>query len=88
VVKLGADGAAIRIGGTMLHVPAPAVVVVDTTGAGDAFDAGLIDAVLSGADSQEMLQRAALCGALSVRAAGALNGLPTRLELEGIHEQS
>ena len=39
VVKLGADGAAIRTGGTMLLVPAPAVDVVDTTGAGDAFDA-------------------------------------------------
>jgi sugar/nucleoside kinase (ribokinase family) len=88
VVKLGADGAAIRTGGKMLQVPAPAVDVVDTTGAGDAFDAGLIDAVLSGADAQEMLQRAALCGALSVRTAGALNGLPTRQELEGIHEQS
>ena len=60
VVKLGAEGAAIRTGGRMLHVSSMAVDVVDTTGAGDAFDSGLIDAVLSGADAHEMLQRAVL----------------------------
>jgi len=88
VVKLGADGAAIRTGGRMLQVPSPDIKVVDTTGAGDAFDAGLIDAVLAGADAEEMLRRAAACGALSTRAAGSLNGLPTRQELEDIHGQS
>ena len=88
VVKLGPDGAAIRVKGKMLHAFPPEIDVIDTTGAGDAFDAGLIDAVLSGADPEEMLRRAATCGALSIRTAGALNGLPTRQELEGIHEQS
>jgi len=88
VVKLGADGAAIRTGGRMLQFPSPCIEVLDTTGAGDAFDAGLIDAVLSGADAEEMLRRAAACGALSTRTAGALNGLPTRQEIEDIHGQS
>jgi sugar/nucleoside kinase (ribokinase family) len=82
VIKLGAQGAAIRTGGKMLRVPSPPVAVVDTTGAGDAFNAGLIDALLSGADAEEILRRAAACGALSTRTAGALNGLPTRQELE------
>lgn len=86
VVKLGPEGAAIRTCGKMLHVPSPAIQVVDTTGAGDAFDAGLIDAVLDGADAMEMLRRAATCGALSTRMAGALSGLPNRAELEGFHE--
>lgn len=88
VVKLGPDGAAIRTGGKMLQIPSPRIEVVDTTGAGDAFDAGLIDAVVAGADAEEMLQRAAACGALSTRTVGALNGLPTRQELEAIHGQS
>ncbi len=82
VIKLGAQGAAIRTGGKMLRVPSPQVAVVDTTGAGDTFNAGLIDALLSGADAEEMLRRAAVCGALSTRTAGALNGLPTRRELK------
>jgi sugar/nucleoside kinase (ribokinase family) len=87
VVKLGADGAAIRIDGKMLRVPSPEVSVVDTTGAGDAFDAGLIDAILDGADAVEMLRRASGCGALSTRMAGGLMGLPTREKLEEIYEQ-
>jgi sugar/nucleoside kinase (ribokinase family) len=48
----------------------------------------LIDAVLAGADAEEMLRQAAACGALSTRMAGALNGLPTRQELEDTHGQS
>ncbi len=84
VVKLGAEGAAIHANGSMLHVPSPATKVVDTTGAGDAFDAGLIDAVLDGAGAREALLRAAACGALSTRSPGALNGLAMREELEGI----
>jgi sugar/nucleoside kinase (ribokinase family) len=88
VVKLGPDGAAIRTSGRMLQIPSPVIKVVDTTGAGDAFDAGLIDAVLAGADAEEMLRQAAACGALSTRMAGALNGLPTRQELEDTHGQS
>lgn len=88
VVKLGANGAAMHDGQRMLHVAPPAVEVVDTTGAGDAFDAGLIDAMLDGADPLEALQRAAACGALSTRTAGALNGLADRTELEEAYEQS
>jgi sugar/nucleoside kinase (ribokinase family) len=88
VVKLGAEGAAIHTGGRMLQVASPAVEVVDTTGAGDAFDAGLIDALLDGADALEALRRAAACGALSTRAVGALNGLARRQDLEEIYEQS
>jgi sugar/nucleoside kinase (ribokinase family) len=85
VVKLGPAGAAIHTNGAMLQVPSPDVAVVDTTGAGDAFDAGLIDAVLDDAAPIEILRRASACGALSTRAAGALNGLATRTNLEEIH---
>ena len=87
VVKMGAEGAAIHANGDMLQVPSPDIEVIDTTGAGDAFDAGLIDAVLDGADSLETLRRAAACGALSTRTAGALKGLATRTELETVYEQ-
>jgi sugar/nucleoside kinase (ribokinase family) len=85
VVKLGAEGAAMHTNGSMLHVPSLATSVVDTTGAGDAFDAGLIDAVLDGADARQTLLRAAACGTLSTRRPGALNGLAMRQELETLH---
>jgi ribokinase len=88
VVKMGPEGAAIHTNGNILQVPSPDIEVIDTTGAGDAFDAGLIDAVLDGADALETLRRAATCGALSTRTAGALRGLATRDELETVYQQS
>jgi sugar/nucleoside kinase (ribokinase family) len=69
-------------------VGSPEVQVVDTTGAGDAFDAGLIDALLDGAGPLQALRRAAICGALSTRSAGALNSLASRAELEKFYGQS
>jgi sugar/nucleoside kinase (ribokinase family) len=50
VVKLGARGClAVGPGGAELSAPAPAVQVADTTGAGDAFNAGLVHALDCGA---------------------------------------
>lgn len=88
VVKMGAKGAAFRNKGRTIEVPSLPVPVVDTTGAGDAFDAGLIDALLDGADLHEMVRRGCACGALSTRSAGALSGLAGREELEDIFCES
>jgi len=88
IVKLGSRGAAMRQGGSTLRVPSPHVEVVDTTGAGDAFDAGFIDGLLDEASGEECLRRGCICGCLSVRAAGALLGLPDRNELSDFYGQS
>lgn len=82
VVKLGAEGAMMRCGDATIRASCPAVRTVDTTGAGDAFNAGFIDALLDGKGSGECLRRGCVCGSLSTRAAGALRGLPTRSEFE------
>ena len=74
--------------GVPYQVSSPLVEAVDTTGAGDAFDAGFIDALLDGASPEDCLKRACICGALSTRAAGALSALPEREEVEQIHEQT
>jgi sugar/nucleoside kinase (ribokinase family) len=56
VVKLGADGALWTNGSDELTAPAEAVeTVVDLTGAGDAFSAGLLAARLAGAGPREAL---------------------------------
>ena len=50
IVKLGPSGCfAVGPDGSELAVPAPAVTVADTTGAGDAFNAGLVHALAHGA---------------------------------------
>jgi sugar/nucleoside kinase (ribokinase family) len=59
VVKLGARGClAVGPDGTELEVPAPAVDVADTTGAGDAFNAGLVHALDGGAPWTDALEAA------------------------------
>ncbi len=88
VLKLGAKGAAMMLEGRELYSERVPVKVVDTTGAGDAFNAGLIDAVLDGLSAEETLRRACICGALSTRASGALSGLPTRKDLEEFYGQA
>ena len=88
VVKLGSCGAAMWRQDERWAVASPEVKVVDTTGAGDAFDAGFIDGLLDGATGEECLRRGCVCGGLSTRVAGALGGLPDREEFNECYEQS
>jgi sugar/nucleoside kinase (ribokinase family) len=59
VVKLGRSGC-LGVGpdGVEIAAPAPAVTVTDTTGAGDAFNAGMIHALAGGAGWHEALSQA------------------------------
>jgi sugar/nucleoside kinase (ribokinase family) len=88
VVKLGPRGAATLRQDHFYEMTPPDVQVVDTTGAGDAFDAGFIDAWLSGADIEEQLRRACICGSLSTRARGALTALPSRQEMLDVMQEN
>ena len=54
----------------MLHRRAEEVPVVDTTGAGDAFNAGFIDAWLSSQSEEACLAAGITFGSLAVQAAG------------------
>lgn len=87
VVKLGKAGASMIANGVRYASPPPSISVIDTTGAGDVFDAGFIDAHLDALAPEVCLRRACTCGALSTRAAGALAALPDRIELERVSGQ-
>jgi sugar/nucleoside kinase (ribokinase family) len=83
VVKRGAAGAvAARPGDDLVSVDAMPVDPVDTTGAGDSFNAGFLLAWLRGEDLRSCLELAAACGALSTRAIGGVDGQPTLAEAE------
>jgi sugar/nucleoside kinase (ribokinase family) len=88
IVKLGSRGAVMMADGSTYEISSPMVDVVDTTGAGDAFNAGFIDALLDGANPDECLRRACIVGGLSTRVAGALRALPHREEIVEIYEQT
>jgi sugar/nucleoside kinase (ribokinase family) len=71
VVTLGEDGALWTDGSEMLRVSAPAADVVDTTGAGDAFAAGLLAARARGAGPREALEAGCALAARAVTVTGA-----------------
>ncbi len=76
VVTTGADGALAAIGPHRLHSPALEIEAVDTTGAGDAFHAGLIWALFQGYPAASALGAAQVVAGLSCTALGAQRGLP------------
>jgi len=78
VVKRGANGATSMSGGQIIQSPGFRVNVVDTTGAGDSFDAGFILArVVRGMPVEESLRFANACGALCVTGYGGTAAQPT-----------
>lgn len=74
VVTLGAQGADVHQGGTVRHVEAPAVVAVDTTGAGDCFAAALAFHLGAGTDLITATREACAAAAVSVTRRGARGG--------------
>ncbi|MCZ7887254.1 MULTISPECIES: carbohydrate kinase family protein [Agrobacterium] len=69
-LKGGAQGAWVSSQRGLRHVAAQKVPVIDTTGAGDAFNAGFLDAWLEGQDEQRCLKAGVAAGSLAVQAAG------------------
>jgi ribokinase len=77
MVTLGAAGALVaHPGGTVDHWPAPPVLAVDTTGAGDTFTGVLAAWLAAGAELDRAVAAAVVASALSVTAAGARAGMP------------
>jgi ribokinase len=81
LVTLGAGGALLVDGGAVERLPAPAVDVVDTTGAGDAACGALAAELAAGRPLLEAARFAMTAAALSTRAAGARAGMPRRDEI-------
>ncbi|HEY8714658.1 MAG TPA: carbohydrate kinase family protein [Candidatus Acidoferrum sp.] len=81
-LKLGKKGAALLHHGEIIFCEPASVQSVDTTGAGDCFDAGFLFAWLRGDTPQACLRAGTICGALSTRAPGGIDGFPTLAELE------
>jgi len=86
-VKLGAKGALGRQGERSVRIPSLRVQVVDTTGAGDSFDAGFLYGYLNDWSLEESTRLACACGALSTRAAGGTEGQATLAEALGALEK-
>ena len=84
VVKQGARGATALMRGSDVHVPAPTVDIVDTTGAGDAFNAAFLSAWLNQRPMKDCLVAGNARGAKAVTYRGGLGGVFPANELEGL----
>ena len=82
VITMGAQGAYVRSGSRDLVIPRHTVDAVDTTGAGDAFNGGLVTALAEGKDLFEAAEFANVVGALSVTKKGTAPAMPFRKEID------
>ncbi len=76
VVKQGASGATAYVNEDIIECRARPLTVVDTIGAGDAFNAGFITAWLDRREVQVCLALGNACGALAVSRRGGTSDLP------------
>jgi sugar/nucleoside kinase (ribokinase family) len=84
-VTLGGDGCLVTVaGGGLIHIPAIEVAVVDTTGCGDGFNAGMLTGLLLGCDTVDAAWLGAACGSLVATGLGSdagLQGLANAVEI-------
>lgn len=82
ILKLGAEGAYFSSATKSHHSPAPQVEAIDTTAAGDTFNAALAVALAEGQPIENALSFANRAAALSVTKPGAQSSAPTRQQVE------
>ena len=79
-LTLGGEGVLVDWGEGPVHLPGIKVPVLDTTGAGDIFHAGVLYSVLSGWDWEKCFQFANIVAGLSCRRFGGQDGIPALRE--------
>jgi ribokinase len=81
VTTLGEKGALLFTASARRHFPAIQVKAVDTTGAGDSFNAGLAVALAHGDTIQNAVEFAIVTGAIAVTKEGVIPSLPQQSEV-------
>lgn len=82
IIKRGSEGAACLAEGEIIKTRAYAVNPIDTTGAGDSFNAGFLYEWLRGSDIRRCLNSGSACGALATTKLGGSTASPTIQELD------
>jgi ribokinase len=88
IITLGAEGALVRNADVTRHVPAfDAGAVVETTGAGDAFNGGLAIALTEGLDVVAATRFGCAVAGISVTRHGTAPSMPSRAEVDALLEK-
>lgn len=89
IVTLGGNGSQIYADSQRFDIPCvKAEQVVDPTGCGDAYRAGLLYGIAKGWDWQTCGRLAATMGAIKIASRGGQNHAPTRAEIEAVYTQA
>jgi len=89
IVTLGADGSLIYAGGKQIAIPTPKPkAIVDPTGCGDAYRAGLLYGIQKGWDWETTGRLASLMGSIKIANRGGQNHSYMRTELAVLYEQN
>lgn len=88
VVTLGRTGALILTDELDVMVPAVPVQVVDTTGAGDAFNSGFAVALAEGRDIVDAVRFGVVCGGIACTRLGVVPSLPTRAQADALFAEA
>jgi len=82
VLKLGGGGCMVGTEEKIFMEPSVKVEVIDSSGAGDAFDAGFITGYLAGWDLRRAAHFANIVGAITCLSKGCANATPTHSQIE------
>ncbi len=89
IVTNGGAGSQIYVDGKVIDIPcAPAEAIVDPTGCGDAYRAGLLYGIAHGYDWPVTGRLAAVMGAIKIACRGGQNHQPTRREIDERYRQA
>ncbi|MGA8864576.1 MAG: carbohydrate kinase family protein [Gallionella sp.] len=88
IVTLGADGSLIHAGSKQIAIPTPKPhAIVDPTGCGDAYRAGLLYGIQKNWNWETTGRLASLMGSLKIANRGGQNHRYTRAEIANLYEQ-
>jgi adenosine kinase len=89
IVTLGGSGSQIYADGQRFDIPCvKAMSIVDPTGCGDAYRAGLLYGIARDWDWPTCGRLASTMGAIKIESRGGQNHKPTRAEIEAIYTQA
>lgn len=89
IVTLGGSGSQIYADGQLFEIPCVnANKIVDPTGCGDAYRAGLLYGIVRGWDWPTCGRLASTMGAIKIESRGGQNHRPTREEIENVYSQA
>jgi ribokinase len=84
IITIGPEGAVASFEGERVAIPAPAVRVTDTTGAGDALCGAFAAALAAGSTPNEALRRGVTAGSVACTIDGAQRSMPTTKQIDDL----